>query len=1433
MAIGGAGGSGNTSGNVTASAADGMTLSTDGANSHGLVAQSIGGGGGNGGFASSLAVGVEAELPSLAVSVGGSGGSGAVAGTATASTYDAAYTGTTRSAITTQGNNSIGVFAQSVGGGGGSGGFAGSSSVGMSTAFSLGFGGSGGTGGNGSSAQITNDADITTYGDGSTALFAQSVGGGGGQGGYNASAGLGLFGGGIALGFGGSGGAAGTGGKVFVENKSGSNIITNGAGADGILAQSVGGGGGAGGMSVTEQVSVGAATGDLSLSFGGKGKAGGSVVDTVTVVNDGQITVNGGGSSAIYAQSVGGGGGKGGSSISGSIGLTNGWEAAVSLGGDGGSGGAGNTVAVTNTGALQANGALGATPDLTPGYGIFAQSVGGGGGQGGYAGSWTFQAISAGSDQPPTASIPIALGGDGGAGNSGGSVTVNNSGAIATTANLSAAILAQSIGGGGGVGGNSTAGSHHLPGIGSPTLELSVGLGGTGAGGASGGAVTVTNSAALSTLGNGSHGIFAQSVGGGGGLGGHAQAENQHGVLDDDVFKPSAKAAQAEEEGESINPTIALTIGGNAGAGSNGGVVSVSNTASITTGGTGSAAIFAQSVGGGGGAGSDQGNEEGVDPQGWLAEAADDSYQNLEITLGGNGGGASSGGTVSVTHSGGKLLTNYDGSVGIFAQSVGGGGGQAGAAGTGAQGSIALGGTGAAGGNGGEVDVTFSSGSIETHGAGITPSFGIFAQSVGGGGGTGGMGQLSNWLDFGTKLALSGKPGSGGNGGAVNVQFTGGSIQTSADGAVGIFAQSVGGGGGVQGGVQLPDAGHPVTLKTGSSGAAGSGGAVSVAVGGDIHTSGDAAHGVFAQSLGTDGSGLVSVNVSGNIQADGRGAHGIYAQSYYKGYGGVGITIQKGAMVSGGGASPDATVANDGAGIVVKNASDNPNAITNAGTISSASGNAIVFVDSGDVGVQNSGTITGNICNASTSTGANSCTPATPAAQAAVAMPDVSSTSSASNSDSSITLRNLSGGVINAGSVLDVAQLDNQGTLVVAGAGAVGTTRVSGDLTQGQGGVLAIDLVPGKTGADVRADRLEVGGHAELAGKLAVQLAEDWKPVLGVQNVELVRADGGVSVAPGALSVTPSAVARYHLAQPTDGSLHLGYDIHFANNAILAQTNDNQNALAGNIHALYSAGELSSKFANALIAIADTHAYAEVMNSLSPEVAIDNQIGSLLSSVRFGNMLFNCAEPTKEGRFMQQGQCGWMQVQTQRLNQAAVSDNLGFNERSWQLSGGGQIDLGADWRLGAALAYENRRLDVNDVQANSDGYQVQGGVYLTRRLGAAEFSGSLSLGSGDFDLDRTLWTGAQTTASQGMWLASTQLRAAYLIEQDNWYIKPRISLGVDYLSFDGFNESGSSVQQLNVAGSNNTYVNVQPAVEFGSEIKTDDGTLIRPRLTWE
>jgi hypothetical protein len=148
-------------------------------------------GGGSGGFSGAISFAADQKVEvALATSVGGSGGSGNTAGSVDVQSS---------SSIVTQGDDSQGIFAQSVGGGGGNGGFsaaisASAGSKGLAgVSFSL--GGDGGTGGDslndpvtGVAVDVTSTGSwITTSGEGSQGIFAQSVGGGGGTGGITLS----------------------------------------------------------------------------------------------------------------------------------------------------------------------------------------------------------------------------------------------------------------------------------------------------------------------------------------------------------------------------------------------------------------------------------------------------------------------------------------------------------------------------------------------------------------------------------------------------------------------------------------------------------------------------------------------------------------------------------------------------------------------------------------------------------------------------------------------------------------------------------------------------------------------------------------------------------------------------------------------------------------------------------------------------------------------------------------------------------------------------------------------------------------------------------------------------------------------------------------------------------------------------------------------
>lgn len=1392
--VGGRGGNGGSGGTVGVSA-DG-SIATGGHGSAGIAAASIGGGGGDG-STSVTASGITGGT--VGVTLGGDGGGGG----------DGAGVTVTNSAdIATTGAISEGIRAQSIAGGGGSSGTVVSTSGGALGDISVGVGGAGGGGGSSGLVTVTNQGGVTTSGTFATAIDAQSIAGGGGnaKGSITAS---GLSMGSLTATVGGRGGGGGTAGNVTVTSSGA--LATGGDLANGIVAQSLGGGGGEGGFAAEAGVTGGEVSGNVSLTFGGGGGAGGTAGEVLVNAPQGSIQTQGFGAVGILGQSIGGNGGNGANVYTANVAFSSDGSVQTNIGrgGTGGDSGVGGAVQIGNAAAI--------TTQSFFATGILAQSIGGSGGSGGNVYT-VVGAVSPGS----AVTLGSALGGNGGTGNEAGTVSVTNSGTITTTAGGATAIHAASIGGGGGRAGNAANLNVDLTGAGagsSLNATANVDVGGTGGAGGSGNAVTVSNSAAIQTSGIAAPGITALSIGGGGGDGGTASSFS-YGlagvcklITGGSGYLCGSNATDAPTT--KVNVSLTAEIGGEGAAAGNGGTVTVTNTANITTHGDLGHAISAQSIGGGGGTG----GEGSTGIAGWTTSTAAAAvtslgktfttlpkYTNISVAVGGSGGASGDGGNLDISHSA-LLNTSGDLAYGIHAQSVGGGGGKGGAGSDGLWGTIAVGGLGSGGGNGGAVTVT-DTGAISTSGIG---GIGIFAQSVGGGGGSAGnveKGFAQSWegLNIGVGVGYQQAAGAGGDGGAVTV--TTGAITTTGDLAHGVIAQSVGGSGGIAA-ISGVFSGASNNFA-GSAGDAGNGGAISVTLSGPVNVSGSQAHGLFAQSASGKGSGdtsgAVTIDVNANLTASGSLGRAILAQSASAGganNGTVAINVAKGVTVGTGA---------DGAETIGILGGAN-NTITNNGTLTQ--GNAASYVIRTDgkatTTITNMGIITGSVL------GATSALAADPS-QAGGAL-----------GASGIELQNRPGGLVNAGRLLDVSNLSNHGTLAVGGQGQSGNTRLTGNLIQVEGGVLAVDLNPGGSGSAGPSDRLSIDGRADLGGRLVVNLLDVWQPQSGPQSVLILTAGGGLTY--GGLEHTQSAVAQYRFIEPSPGELHLGYDIDFANAGVLAVTNDNQDAIARHLHGVYRSQALDQGIAGDLIAIEDQASYARVMNSLGAELAVNNQTVALLSTIAFNDALLSCAERTGDYRFFDQGQCGWLRLRGQRFTQRETHDNLGFDANSWQLAGGGQIDVGNDWHLGTALSYEGRSLNADDSNANSDGGQFQAGVSAKRRWGATELSGSLAMGYGDFDNDRVLWPGAAVSGSQKLWLFSGQVRIAHLLQWGRWAFKPRLDLGVDYLTMDAFNESGTTDLRLRIDGQSDTYVNLQPAIDIATEIVTADGLLIRPKLT--
>jgi hypothetical protein len=1414
VVIGGTGGSGGAAGDVSVAATGSGALSAMGDESRGIVAQSIGGGGGLGGFALDLSV---SPLTTAAVTVGGTGGSGGAGGDVTVVTGD--ESGATAPTISTAGAHAPGIFAQSVGGGGGAGGWtlgvAGTAAAGLpSAAIAVSVGGSGGNAAGGGDVSVTNRAAISTAGDGSTGIYAQSISGGGGDAQFSAAGTVGVASSdgslNVSLSLGGDGGAGAEAGGLYVENDAA--IITVGAFAHGVDAQSVGGDGGGGGVAVSGTLQ---GNGSVAVAIGGTGGAAGAAGD-IYLYNEGAIRVSGDKSMGLSAQSIGGDGGRGAVSITGQVNVTDGKQLGVSLGGAGGSGAPGALVTIDNVGAITTGSSELPDNPQDNAHAIFAQSVGGDGGHGGIAGAFTFGSNQ--TDEGVQLNAEVAIGGKGAAGATGDTVSVTNSGALTTWAGQSHGIFAQSVGGSGGAGGSGYSGSFQaLSDPKSSTYNMAFAMGGTGGSGGDAGEVQVTNSAPIQLNGQAhSTGILAHSVGGGGGSGGSA-----HTLLWNLIYKTPVVTPSDPDEGMNIG--LQVRVGGSGGASGAGNDVDVTNSGSIHTIGSDSIGIHAYSIGGGGG---DGGQASGIYVFPIPGTDRTPIYKNVSISVGGNAGAGGDGGDVTVAHSAGDILTEGAGSPGIYAQSVGGGGGMGGTGAAGATGTVAIGGRGGATGDGGAVTVDFSGGSITTLGGeidstdpneAIDSGFGIFAQSVGGGGGHAGNatffgtptstdGSTLGGVTIGIGLGIDLEGGAAGDGGPVSVTADG-AISTAGPNASGVFAQSVGGGGGLSGNIGLGGAGT-LALGTllGSSGGNGSAGTVDVEVGGAVSATGDGAQGVFAQSVAPGGSGKVTVTVTGAVRASGTDASGILAQSQKgatfdshgqptstTGGGPVEISLGPGAVVQGG----TAGTRSNGAGIQILDGTSNTIAVNGGALLTSVAGHQgwAIETHGGAETVTLDGTMIGSV---DLGQGFN-------------------------NFTIGQSGRWESGATAGLGSTLVV----QNGTLSPFGDETIGVTQVNAlswlqAPASGTQPVTVITLDAGKG----TADQLRFAQSVGLGGQIDVDTIDVGQG--GQAGSVTIMTYPGLASTSGPISVQPSAVANYSL-ESNPGALVLDYQIDFASDALLGALGRNDRAVASYLKHLHEDGALPRGFGY-LLEARDAESYGRELDKLSPipYAAVPQIVAGTADGL--ADRLMSCREREGAHRFVTQTSCLWMDGVAQRAERDATDGDPGYSVRSEGLALGGQVDVAEGTQVGFNVAWEPWRADGdNDLwRAASD--QFVGGLALKRQIGDTAFALTLGGGFGDVDYHRQGPQGTTATASQSVSFVGATARASHAIVSGNRYLEPRLVLAATQVSAAAVEEAGGGLGRLAVDAVDQTDVILSPQIAVGGEITLSNGALLRPRF---
>lgn len=1422
------GGGGGYSGPVSLSSSG--EIRTAGAHSSAISALSVAGGGG----ASGNTVKADVDVLNLSGTVGGDGGAGGIAGDILVQND-----GT----LNTAGGFGYGIFGQSIGGGGGS---AGKVVTGDVTLVKIGdtIGGDGGSGGVGGRVRLYNKTggQIVTLGDKSAGMLAQSIAGGGGAGGSIFSGTVSMAN--IDVGIGGAGGSGGVGGDVDAENHG--IIATGGEDAPGMLIQSIGGHGGVGGSVSDGVISGGDLTLNVSINIGGSGGTGGNGGDVFGGnFESSSIQTNGLRSHGIEARTLGGSGGDGGSVHAGTLDVSaeGSVDVSVVVGGSGNQGGVGGGVEVVNHGEI-----------LTAGdeaFAIFGQSIGGNGGEGGASMVYVAEQVT-----PQELNTTVTVGGKGGHGARGGDVTVMTKGGtkLATRGRNAHAIYGQSVGGNGGRGGAAFA--YFMTYTPKSTMDqdtLAVNLtsevGGFGGTGMDAGNITtvVEQGASVSTEAKLSFGIVAQSVGGGGGDGG-AAGSSTYGFAPKN-FIPDKDEDKKKKGGYKIE----ATIGGYGGAAGDGGAVSVTNDGVIATAGSGSMAIYAQSVGGGGGrAGDGHPFDLGSIPE-WkdineLKEHYIEVLENLipddtlpgvlrdlgrdirsiekiskgfSLKIGGQGGSAGEGGDVAVNSSGTVITKGHDATA-IFAQSVGGGGGQGGNGSSGNLNKITMAGSGGGGGSGGNIDIYVTN--VMTSG---NRASGVFAQSVGGGGGAfgdhahttiGRLSDISQGMGLGAWISDTEK---GGDGGQVYVNLSsGGLIKTTGNGALGIFAQSVGGGGGVGATYESTDQGLRVNeTLVGSGSGTGHSGLVKIVVDGTIDVSGESSTGVFAQSVAglndkRSNSGGVTIHVNGEITASGKDGRAILvnvdAQNKFSGQSYV--RIAENAVVQTTHAQSHEAIGFLGGGQSAFDMGDGVlasiNRLENKGVIYSP----VVAVATGSqagLEVINHGKIIGRL-NLSGSGWKR--------------------------------VSNLEGGVIwfgnseLGGDATTDSKFVNAGTIKPGWANDTRTVEITGNIynsfVQTDTGVLMFDV-------DARADVLEYGKtvlanfrFVDISGRFQPNFINnpDWASGHTGEFANIVSTPAGVRK--GLKSPVGTALAYHDAAwtQTDNGgwTYSAKFEVDYTGQKSGARLGRNAVSFGSHfsdmIVALKQGGlspELSERVSNLGRHILNASDRQALKTTYGEHLADESAIGvhkALNGALAIQSLLPSCPQldASNPGTFYRQRQCVWGKAIGGVVHHDTTEAHPGYEEKAGGLAFGTQHLLADSLFILGAAQYEDITIDGDNFEQS--GYQVSAGLGLKKEIGNLELSSNVAAGAYSYDHLRLYSNlGGFSNASgniRGRYL-SGQARIAAIWEHSGTYVKPSASIDVTQVWQDGFSETGSGGLNWQVDSIMQTAVYVRPMVEVG------------------
>jgi uncharacterized protein with beta-barrel porin domain len=325
-----------------------------------------------------------------------------------------------------------------------------------------------------------------------------------------------------------------------------------------------------------------------------------------------------------------------------------------------------------------------------------------------------------------------------------------------------------------------------------------------------------------------------------------------------------------------------------------------------------------------------------------------------------------------------------------------------------------------------------------------------------------------------------------------------------------------------------------------------------------------------------------------------------------------------------------------------------------------------------------------------------------------------------------------------------------------------------------------------------------------------------------------------------ALDITQTAVTHYSLSQAAaaggDSSLSLTMTTNFMP-AGLANMTPNQIEAATYLNAIQTAGDSPALYGTvASIASLSTGALvAQSYDLLTADSYVATQATPVYDSNRFSEALLSCKQFEGEHRFIDEGNCAWMNVSGSTRKEDATRLRFGGEQNTSSVTAGLQRALTDQVHLGLGFSLDDTeivvgrdRTSVSTQKATGDGLQL--GAVLKGNFGAHTLSTSFAAGHTNYTATRGSFRDNLLTDATSDYATNTlaaHLRYGYAIEGKRAYVRPLLDAGFTQIRRDAFTETGSGPTNLVVEGSSDEIVTLQPAIEIGGEVGLPSGAKMR------